>query len=286
MAHRRLVPENKGLLNLHKLYYIPKPSALNEGRGRNLPDAYRRFFQELIQEPTAVHHIPEKRKYIRDPETGVVRRGQDDPPPVIYPKAFHKGLWGGAGMLKGFSHNNPKDQRFPRYWSPQFETSVIYSEVLDLFMTTIVTKRTIQLIHKHYGFDHYLLQTPACDLKSNLALKLKRNILLALDKNELPHKNPEKREQVYNTYKHYLEKYDSEFIQWYGLKVNEAVQKMEFESEKAAGPPQPLKVLYRQEFLEELRQAEIKKEEKPEESAAGGRLSSIISKLNIFKKSS
>lgn len=86
------------------------------------------------------------------------RRGQDDPPPVIYPKAFHKGLWGGAGILKGFSHNNPKLERFPKYWAPEYETSVVYSEVLDLFMTTIVTKRTIQLIHKHYGFDHYLLQ--------------------------------------------------------------------------------------------------------------------------------
>lgn len=51
---------------------MPKPSELNDGRGRNLPAAYKRFFMELIQEPTAVHHIPEKRKYIRDPDTGIV----------------------------------------------------------------------------------------------------------------------------------------------------------------------------------------------------------------------
>lgn len=47
--------------------------------------------------------------------------------------------------------------------------------------------------------------------------------------------------------------YDSDFIEWYGLKIHEAVLKMEFENEKACGAPQPLKVQYRQEFLEELR---------------------------------
>lgn len=67
----------------------------------------------------------------------------------------------------------------------------------------------IVLIRNQTGFINLGFvnpQTPACDLKSDLALKIKRNILLALDKKQLPHKNPEKREQVYNTYKHYLEK--------------------------------------------------------------------------------
>lgn len=115
-----------------------------------------------------------------------------------------------------------------------------------------------------------------------------------------------------------IPQYDSEFIQWYGLKINEAVQKMEFESEKAAGPPQPLKALYRLEFLEELKQAEtkwvkshqnltywllfiltsnsnnalfvsisflIRQEEEKEEFTPANRIASMISKLNPFKKS-
>ena len=47
--------------------------------------------------------------------------------------------------------------------------------------------------------------------------------------------------------------YDSEYIQWYGLKIHEAVQKLEHDLEVARGVPQPLKILYRKEFIEELK---------------------------------
>ncbi|KAK3923398.1 39S ribosomal protein L28, mitochondrial [Frankliniella fusca] len=286
MAHRRLLPENKGLYNVNPLYYIPKPHSLNDGIAKNLPKAYKKYYEELMQKPTAVHHIPVKEKYQRDPETGVVKRLQDDPPALIYPKAFHRGLWGGAAVIKGFSHPHLKLPRIPRYWIPKLEISVVYSEVLDLFITTAMTKRTIQLINKHYGFDHYLLQTPACDLRSDLALKIKRKILLSLDKKELPHTDPEKRDQVYNTYKHYLQKYDSEYIQWYGLKIHEAVQKMNFEEEKAQGPIEPLKHLYRKELIQELVDEQNQKLEPQEAASSEGTLSSIFTRLNPFKKSS
>ncbi|KAE8752697.1 hypothetical protein FOCC_FOCC000437 [Frankliniella occidentalis] len=284
MAHRRLLPENKGLYNLNKLYFIPKPHPLNDGIGRNLPNAYKKFYEELLQKPSAVHHIPVKERYQRDPETGVVKRLQDDPPPLFFPKAFHRGLWGGAAVIKGFSHPHLKLPRIPRYWIPKLEISVVYSEVLDLYITSAVTKRTIQLIHKHYGFDHYLLQTPACDLKSDLALKIKRKILLALDKNELPHSDPEKRDQVYNTYKHYLEKYDTEYIQWYGLKIHEAVQKMQYEEEKAKGPILPLKHLYRKEYLEELK-AEQEQKQEAQPAVPENAITSMFNRLNPFKRS-
>lgn len=270
--------------NLHKLYYVPKRHPLNEGFGKHLPAAYRKYVDELNQKPSAVHHIPPKEKYRRDPVTGVVTRLQDDPPPILYPKSFQKGLWGGAGILKGFAHPRVKEEEIPWYWVPKFETSVVYSEVLDIFITTVVTKRTIQLIHKHKGFDHYLLQTPACDLRSDLALKIKRNILLALDKKELPHTDPEKREQVYNSFRHYLQKYDSEYIQWYGLKIHEAIHKMLDEQEKAKGDPQPLKHFYRQQFIQELKEEASRKVE--EEPSTSSTLTSILGRFNPFKRKS
>ena len=57
---------------MSKWYFTPKPHALNDGVGKNLPAAYKRYYLELHEEPSAVHHIPEKGKYKRDPDTGVV----------------------------------------------------------------------------------------------------------------------------------------------------------------------------------------------------------------------
>lgn len=69
----------------------------------------------------------------------------------------------------------------------------------------IVTDRTIRLINDHYGFDHYLLKTPACDLISVLALKLKKQILIEL-LNGCPRyaHNPVKQKEIYDEYKTYL----------------------------------------------------------------------------------
>lgn len=47
-------------------------------------------------------------------------------------------------------------------------------------------------------------QTPACDLQSLLAFKLKRKMLLSLMNRDLYPNDPVKREDVYNTYKKYL----------------------------------------------------------------------------------
>jgi hypothetical protein len=49
-----------------------------------------------------------------------------------------------------------------------------------------------------------LFQTPACDLQSHLAFKLKRKMLLSLLKKDLYPDDPVKREDVYNTYQQYL----------------------------------------------------------------------------------
>jgi hypothetical protein len=52
--------------------------------------------------------------------------------------------------------------------------------------------------------DICLFQTPACDLQSLFAFKLKRKMLLSLLKKDLYPDDPVKREDVYNTYKKYL----------------------------------------------------------------------------------
>lgn len=48
-------------------------------------------------------------------------------------------------------------------------------------------------------------QTPANDLQSLLALKLKRKMLYSLFDKDLYNDNPTKQEEVYNKYKHYLD---------------------------------------------------------------------------------
>lgn len=51
--------------------------------------------------------------------------------------------------------------------------------------------------------NHYL-QTPACDLRSLMALRLKRQILIALADKTLYPNNPEKQAEVYAKYEKYL----------------------------------------------------------------------------------
>lgn len=50
----------------------------------------------------------------------------------------------------------------------------------------------------------FFFQTPACDLRSLLALKIKKNILIALADKSLYPDDEEKRMEVYEKYKEYL----------------------------------------------------------------------------------
>jgi len=67
--------------------------------------------------------------------------------------------------------------------------------------------------------DASYLQTPACDLKSLLALRLKRKILTALADKTLYPDDPEKHAEVYDKYKQYLEAVREIFL--YHLKNRE-----------------------------------------------------------------
>lgn len=88
---------------------------------------------------------------------------------------------------------------------PVLKRTVVKSEILNTHLSVTVTDRTITLINDHYGFDHYLLKTPACDLGSVLALKLKKEILTEL-LNGCPRLsfNADKQKEIYDEYKTYL----------------------------------------------------------------------------------
>ncbi|KAJ8872031.1 hypothetical protein PR048_028371 [Dryococelus australis] len=228
--------------------YVKKKGVFDQGVAARLPEAYRKFWREWKSTtPAAVHYIPEPGKWKRNPNTGVVTRVQNVPLPLKYPAEHNEGLWGGEGVVQGFLKKHPMRSRVPHFWVPLLRRSVVHSEVLDKYMQVTVTDRTITLIHRHSGFDHYLLQTQACDLKSELALKLKRFILLDLKNKSLYPDDPVKREEVYNKYVKYLDDLTFQYIHWHGSPIDRA-QDGHIVKEKAI-ISQWLKRRYRRKYL-------------------------------------
>lgn len=83
---------------------------------------------------------------------------QNVPLPLLYPKEMHEGIWGGEAIVKGFKKKGKFKRRVPHFWIPYLRKSVIYSEVLNMYMRVVLTDRAMRLIHENYGFDHYLLK--------------------------------------------------------------------------------------------------------------------------------
>lgn len=115
-------------------------------------------------------------------------------------------------MSAGFQKRDLRRRRVPHYWVPVLKRTVVKSEVLNTHLSVTVTDRTISLINDHYGFDHYLLKTPACDLVSMLALKLKKQILAELV-NGCPRyaHDAVKQAEIYEEYKTYLSSVSKSF---------------------------------------------------------------------------
>lgn len=276
-----------------KVYEIPnrilqfeRPSEFSVGVAARLPEAYKRFWYEWKkQKPAPVHYIPEPGKWKCNPETGEVTPVQNVPIPLLFPNECHQGLWGGEGIVQGFQKRHPRRRRVPHYWFPTLHRTVIYSEILNKHMSTVMTQRALNLIHENYGLDHYILKTPACDLQSQLAFKLKRQMLLSVLKKDFYPHDPVKREDVYNTYKKYVANYTEEEIEWYGFSMFEAIKK-QMNLEEAMNKPQPLKHVYRAELLAKLQAAGIDGVKAALEEHEGGlerqKSSSWLSKLNPF----
>lgn len=120
-------------------------------------------------------------------------------------EAINNRLINNSLVFVGFQKRDPMRRRVPHYWVPVLKRTVVKSEVLNTHLSVTVTDRTIRLINDHYGFDHYLLKTPACDLVSMLALKLKKQILIELMNGcQRLSYDPAKQKQIYEEYKTYL----------------------------------------------------------------------------------
>ncbi|CAH1953912.1 unnamed protein product [Acanthoscelides obtectus] len=263
-------------------------TALETGLATRLPEAYKKFYKEWkLTEPTAVHYIPETGKWKRNDITGEVFPVQNVPLPVIYPPEANNHIWGGDGVIQGFQSRASDVRRVPHFWVPVLKRTVVYSEVLDKYLSVIVTERAISLINSNYGFDHYLLKTPACDLKGLLPLRLKRKILQELQKGCPSYADkPEKQSEVLHRFENYLSAYTAEEIEWYGYSLHEALRilKQRIEEEERSKVV-PLKHMYRAQLIEKLKAASLSEmvDNKAEEISSG-ESGSWLQKINPFGK--
>lgn len=259
-----------------------KRSRFDIGIASELPAAYKKFWREWkVLKPAAVHFVPQEGKWKRDDLTGETLPVQNIPIPLKYPREIHEGIWGGEAVIKGFQKRDLRRRRVPHYWVPVLKRTVVKSEVLNTHLSVTVTDRTISLINDHYGFDHYLLKTPACDLVSMLALKLKKQILMELVNGCPRHAyDPAKQAEIYEEYKTYLSSYTPEEIDWYGLTWYEALSKVAKQKE-AANRPVPLKNVYRKNLVEKLKAAGIEATTTPDDITS---TTSWLSKMNPFGK--
>lgn len=237
------------------------------------PEHYKRFLQELKKPPTPVHYKPPKEKYVQNPDTKEIKRVEDVPIPVIYPKECQQGIWGGEGII--FGYRRRKYGRYIKYFTPILKRAVVYSEILDKYMRVTLTERTVLLINQNFGFDQYILKTPVQDLKSQLALDLRRKMLLALARKDLYHDDEKKQREVLEKYKEFI--IPEEEAEWFGLTPERAEKKLMMEEDKVKGVP--LKYQFLKDYLAELELKEKNKEPIVEESQTW------LSKLNPFRRS-
>lgn len=214
-------------------------------------------------------------------ETGLIRPVQNIPIPLMMPREAENQIWGGEGIVRGFQKRTPYKRRVPHFWVPVLRRSVVKSEILNEYLAVVVTDRTMSLIHDSHGFDHYLLKTPACDLKQLLPLRLKRRVLETLQAG-CPNwaGSPTKQKQLIEEYKKYLDQYTSEEIEWYGYSYQEALTKLEQKIEED-NVDIPHKIIFREKLLEQLKSAGIAE---ANEGPAEGVSKSWMSKLNPFSK--
>ncbi|XP_017857559.1 PREDICTED: 39S ribosomal protein L28, mitochondrial [Drosophila arizonae] len=251
MAHA--TPQGVKLLNGFK-----RPGRFEKGLGAQLPEAYKKFWREWkLTKPAAVHYIPKESEWERDEVTNAIKPVQSIPFPLIDTPESHQGIWGGEAVIKGFQKRQSTKRRVPHFWVPTLRRSVVHSQVLNEYMSVVVTERTLEQIHECHGFDHYLLKNLACDLRSALALKLKRKILKSLQMGcPALSAEPKHQSEVLKEYSPYLASYTSEEIDWYGHTYLEAIRKLQ-DQLRAAEKVIPHKVEFRSKLIERLREAGI-----------------------------
>jgi large subunit ribosomal protein L28 len=207
---------------------------------------------QLEKQPERIHDKPVTGQLldyrIADPKTLRIERVPDRPVEVVYPEEANKGLWGGEGIVKGFvRYRILYGVQNAKMWFPALERTVVYCEILDKHLEVTVTRRALELMDKFYGLDNYLLKTPDQDFNSQLALQLKRKLLIALAKQDYHPDDPIKKAYVTEKYKEFV--IPLEEAEWFGLTVMQAVTKSKI---MEASAPQPLKVKFARELIERL----------------------------------
>jgi len=145
------------------------------------------------------------------------------PIPVVYPKRSREEIWGGEGIIFGFRQRDRYERPHRTMWHPKLVQWTCYSEILDNNFETIVSDTTLDLIDACEGFDFYILQTPPQELLSDLAMRIKGELLLALADESYWPNDSEQFEMIKQKYSDYV--IPREQAEWVGLTPEDAIFK-------------------------------------------------------------
>ncbi|VDN09424.1 unnamed protein product [Dibothriocephalus latus] len=240
-----------------------------------LPEHYkRRYLKSRLSPPI---------KYIQESTEPWKRAASDNAlhpseafevaPNVLFPEESQRALWGGEGIVRGFIELRRTHTRCPKTWGPDLRQHMFYSEILERWMTILVSVTALKQIENLKGIDNYILETPENELSSRLAMYMKREMLLRISSDEFQRGNPD-----------LVKKYSKfaiprEEAEWVGLSLEEAIKKqLKLEHEQARIEAEtPKKYIYAQALLEQLeRPTESTSESIPDEPEQKPGLTSSI----------
>ena len=122
---------------------------LTRGIDGRLPKHYiDNFYRVWLRKPAEFIHVEKRPERFEKDEFGLVIPVQNANVRALYPEEFHRGLWGGEGVVKGreqperikHEHMNKKLPQH-RYWFPDLHHTAVYSEVLDKHIEMTATHR-------------------------------------------------------------------------------------------------------------------------------------------------
>uniref|UniRef100_A0A915EXL4 Large ribosomal subunit protein bL28m n=1 Tax=Echinococcus canadensis TaxID=519352 RepID=A0A915EXL4_9CEST len=148
----------------------------------------------------------------------------DIPPAVIFPEESQKSLWGGEGIVTGFTEVKRTHTRIPKTWGPELRQNLFYSEILDRWLMIIVSLTALKQIELMKGLDNYLLMVRPEFKRFGRPQKMKsivvlREILVQLSDPEFKKLKP----AIAAKYAQFTIPGDE--AEWVGLTLDEAIKK-------------------------------------------------------------
>ncbi|XP_003739529.1 39S ribosomal protein L28, mitochondrial [Galendromus occidentalis] len=213
------------------------------------PKCYQQFLADMRRPRARVMCRPPAEKLRYDASQHLVFKVPDARIPTIFLPESQRGLWGGEEAVKGFRLRKKGRGTVPTLWVPYVTKNVLYSEILDKHFQIETTDHALRLIDESFGFDNYILKTPVQDLNSQMALDIRRKMLLAMARREIYPDNPERRKEILEKYAEFI--IPEEEAEWFGLHIREATWKLLEQEQKAKGTP--MKAQLRAKFIESLK---------------------------------